>query len=571
MRQPSATLQKNRSAIPIKKALPPAESRTVVLRRSFSLVGLLAGTLFFSASLSPSLVPRAALLQGVLSGVSFTIGYGIGTFLLWLWHYLELPVPGRRATHVARTLAVLICSVVALLFLWQAMSWQNSIRVLMEMSPLDGRQPLTVGAVALLVFLLLMVPARSFQYVFSGISHRLRSRVPRRVSNALAVLLAAALFWAVIDGILFRQAMRIADSSYEALDSLVDIEIEQPREDWMTGSDASLIDWANMGRRGREFIASGPSSDALSNYLGRPAMDPLRIYVGLRSADDVESRARLALDELVRVGAFDRAVLVVATPTGTGWMDPMAIGPLEYLHAGDVATVAVQYSYLASWLSLLVEPGYGAEASRALFSKVYNYWVSLPRQGRPKLYLFGLSLGALSSERSTGLIEVLSDPPQGAVWAGPPFATTSWRSITNNREPDSPPWLPRFRDGSIVRFTSQTNVLDAQGAEWGPVRIVYLQYASDPITFFEPSMFYRRPAWLSAPRGPDVSPKLRWYPIITGLQIGVDIVLATEVPLGFGHSYAPEHYIDAWVAVTEPAGWSPERISSLKRFVMEQR
>src|SRR5690606_3421756 len=103
-------------------------------------------------------------------------------------------------------------------------------------------------------------------------------------------------------------------------------------------------------------------------------IEPLRTYVGLRSAPTVEQRVQLALDELKRIGAFDRSALVLAMPVGTGWVDPAAIDTLEYLFHGDVATVAVQYSYLASVLSLLVEPEYGAETASALFSTVYQYW-----------------------------------------------------------------------------------------------------------------------------------------------------------------------------------------------------
>src|SRR4051794_16653157 len=83
--------------------------------------------------------------------------------------------------------------------------------------------------------------------------------------------------------------------------------------------------------------------------------------------------------ELKRVGAFDRSVLVVITPTGTGWIDPSAMNAVEYLHHGDIASVALQYSYLSSPLSLLVQPEYGSEAARALFAEVYGYWTTLPR------------------------------------------------------------------------------------------------------------------------------------------------------------------------------------------------
>ncbi len=102
------------------------------------------------------------------------------------------------------------------------------------------------------------------------------------------------------------------------------------------------------------------------------------------------------------------------------------------------------------------------------------------------------------------------------------------------------------------------------GAQWGPIRIVYLQYASDPVTFFDPASVYREPAWMRGPRGPDVSTELRWYPIVTLLQLALDMSLATTTPMGYGHVYAPEHYIDAWMQVTAPEGWQPSEVERLK-------
>ena len=110
--------------------------------------------------------------------------------------------------------------------------------------------------------------------------------------------------------------------------------------------------------------------------------------------ESVDARADLALAELLRIGAFERRLLVIATPTGTGWVDPAAMMPLEILHRGDVATVSVQYSYLPSWLSLLVEPTYGRETAGPSF--VRSTGIGTPcREDRPRFFLFGLSLGAL--------------------------------------------------------------------------------------------------------------------------------------------------------------------------------
>ena len=128
----------------------------------------------------------------------------------------------------------------------------------------------------------------------------------------------------------------------------------------------SLIPWDSIGRRGKEFIVGGPTRERLTQFFNKPALRPLRVYVGLRSKDTAQERAKLALDELKRVNAFSRSLLVVATPTGTGWLDPGAVDTLEYLHRGDTAIVSIQYSYLPSWLTILVDPNLSRESAFVL-------------------------------------------------------------------------------------------------------------------------------------------------------------------------------------------------------------
>jgi uncharacterized membrane protein len=99
------------------------------------------------------------------------------------------------------------------------------------------------------------------------------------------------------------------------------------------------------------------------------------------------------------------------------------------------------------------------------------------------------------------------------------------------------------------------------------MRVVYLQYASDPVTFFDYRSFYREPDWMLPPRGPDVSPQLRWYPVVTLLQLALDMLMAITAPIGHGHVYAPAHYIDAWMEVTDVRGWSPQEIMRLKQHL----
>jgi uncharacterized membrane protein len=533
------------------------------LWRSFSGLGLMIGALFLAASLTPSLIPRSFLLQGVLGGVCFAIGYGVGVLCREIWGWLGLPFPGDRLVRALTWAAAAVAAAIVLSFLWKATGWQNSIRARMDMAPVESARPIEVAAIAMVVFVIVAMLGRLFARTFT-LSRRFVGRyVPERVSRAIALAIAAALFLAVADGVLFRAFMRISDNSFAALDALIEPQYDAPTDPLVTGSPQSLVSWENLGRAGRQFIASGPTAERIGAFIGRAAKRPVRVYVGLNSADEIEDRARLLLDEMVRAGAFDRKLLVIATPTGTGWMDPAAMDTLEYLHDGDTAIVGMQYSYLTSWISLLVEPGYGSDAARAMFRAIYSYWTRLPHDHRPRLYLQGLSLGAHGSNQSFQLEEVIGDPFNGAVWSGPPFTTQRWLDATRHRNPGSPEWLPTFGDGSIIRFTNQENHLETR-QPWGPMRLVYLQYASDPITFFSPGSLWRKPDWMTAPVGPDVSPELRWYPIVTFLQLGLDMAIGLAVPRGHGHDYAPEHYIDAWVAVTAPEDWAPADIDRLK-------
>jgi uncharacterized membrane protein len=532
--------------------------------QSLSGVGLALGALFFAAALTPTLVPRSYLTQGALAGACFAIGYGAGMLWRWLWRYLELPEPSARMRSIANALVAAACLIVVILFLWRAAEWQSSIRAVMKMEPVESAHPIKTCAIALITFVVLLAVARLFTLVAHFLSARVLHFVPRKIANVMGVLVAVLLFWSIANNLLIRTAFRALDSSFREFDALHEPERPQPTASQKTGSPASLVRWDELGRAGREFVAAGPSAAAISAFTGRPARDPVRVYVGLRGADTARSRAKLALEELKRQGGFERAALIVITPTGTGWIDPAAMDTVEYLLDGDVASVAVQYSYLNSPLSLIFQPEYGAEAARALFAEIYGYWIALPRDARPKLYLHGLSLGAMNSEKSAELFEMIGDPVAGALWSGPPFASRMWHSITENRNPGSPAWLPEFRDGRFVRFMNQNGPTVSANAPWGPMRVVYLQYASDPIVLFDYRDAYRPPAWMQAPRGPDVSPALRWYPLVTMLQLALDMAVANGTPMGYGHVYAPEHYVDAWIAVTDVRNWSPDALARLK-------
>lgn len=541
------------------------------LDRRTSGVGLVTGALFVAGSLTPSLIPRSPQIQGILAGFCFAAGYGVAVLAGALWRYLQLPRMTDRQARLLVPAMGAVALVIVTVFLLRSAEWQNDIRAAMTLPPAEGVAPFVVAGLGTAVASVLLILGKLLVALGRYVSARIAQVLPRRQARVLGVLLTILVTYQVFSGVLVRNVVSSIDQSAQALDDLIPAEQIAPDQSWQTGSAESLVAWQDLGREGRNFVATTPDPQAIAGVTGQPARQPLRVYVGLNAADTLTARADLAVRELERAGGFDRSTLVVAMPTGTGWMDPAAIEPLEHLNHGDVATVALQYSYLQSWISLLVQPEQAAEAGRALFGAVHRRWQQLPEETRPRLYLYGLSLGAHSSQQSLRLHEMLDQPIDGALWVGPPFVSQLWQTLTAERDPGSPAWLPHLTTGEVVRFTDgRQSVHD--GGPWGEVRIVFLQYGSDPIVFFRSDSAIRPPEWLASPRAPEVSPDLRWYPIITQLQLAFDMAIALEVPIGHGHVYAHVDHIDPWLAITDPPGWTPERLQALRdHFLARQQ
>jgi uncharacterized membrane protein len=448
--------------------------------------------------------------------------------------------------------------------------WQNSILEVMNQKPIEGSDPFLIMFLAIIIAFFSIGLGRLVRRGFSFMMNKIYQYIPRRISLFIGFLGALCIFIFLLNGFFGGFILGIVDSASAQVDAMTDDGAMQPTEPNKTGSSESLIAWNTLGRAGRNFISKGPTKEEISAFSGTEALDPIRVYIGLNAAPTKEEGATLALEELKRVGAFDRSILIITTPTGTGWMDPYAADTIEYIHAGDTAIAAMQYSYLQSPIALLVGPEKPREAAQAMFDKIYGHWITLPKNNRPKIYLNGVSLGTFGSESSFKLYEVIGDPINGALWAGPPFANWLWPIVTKERNEGTPMWLPTYRDSSFVRFKGQDNSLNMPNSTWGPMRIVYLQYASDPISFFAPNTLFKKPEWLEGQRGPDVSPLLRWYPGITFFQLLFDLMVSVSgAPLGHGHNYSPIHYIDGWVAITDPPQWNEEKTTQLKKLFSE--
>jgi uncharacterized membrane protein len=533
-----------------------------------SSTGFFIALIFLAFSLTPSLLPRLPLIQGVLSGIVFAVGYWTGCLFIFLWRYLELPETKNQYT----TYLQIVCSIVVGASITYAFShwtmWQNSILQEMGQGILQANQSIpTVVGVAFVIANVLILTGYVTIRLMHFIVKQVYKFIPRRISHFIGIIIAISLTFGLVNGVLIEVAFNTIDSGAAKVNQLTDTGVAMPINTLKTGSDESFIAWNTLGREGRNFIANGPSAEKISSFTGESAIEPLRVYVGLESANSVNARAELALTELKRIHAFDRSVLIITTPTGTGWMDPNAVDSIEYIHGGDTVNVGIQYSYLSSQSTLLFLPTIANKTSEAMFHTIYNYWKTLPQEARPKLYLFGLSLGSFGSEHSAKLHEIIEEPISGALWAGPPFVNDLHRDITNNRNANSPAWLPTYGDGSLVRFTSKDNNLDNYESEWGMLRLIYIQHATDAISFFSPNLFYKKPDWLIGERGPDVSPFLHWQPVVTFFQILFDLTASVQnTPIGHGHHFSPNSYIDSWVSLTDPPNWDDRLTVKLKEL-----
>ena len=521
---------------------------------AFSTIGLVVAAIFFGLSVTPSMVPRAPELQGILGGVVASIGYLVWWLAFKFLEWLGVPVARALSRNIRLGFGSLAMAVVAA-SLWKAADWQNSILAAWGLAPIDATAPLRIAVIGGAVFLGLLVAGRTFAILARTWQRRSQNVLPPRLAQAAGLVASVAIFAALVEGFAFRAALRTIDASARIADAIVLPDLEPPVSPFDSGGPNSLLAWEDLGRWGRVFVASGPSAEDIAAFWDEPAHDPIRVYIGLNAAITPEARAQLALDELRRVDGFDRAILVIAMPTGSGWLDPGSMDTLDYMARGDVATVAVQYSYLPSPVSVVVDPTAGMSEAQALFDIVYRHWTALAPEDRPQLYLHGLSLGAFLSQETVPLLDLYADPIDGALWTGSPYLSEFWQMVRARRHAASPEWRPRFGNGSLVRTTNQHGGLEPFDADWGPMRFVLLQYGSDPIVFFDWSLAWSRPAWLSGERAPDLSPEMRWIPVVTLFQVGLDMAVALGT-LGFGHDYVARDYIPAWSATLAPEGWT---------------
>ena len=547
--------------------MPAIPKTRAKLFAPFSYGGLVGALIFLGFSLTPSLLPRSPLLQGLVSGVSLAAGYGVGALVFWAgaraisWRPTER---GRRVAWITLAVAGIAFVVPAL---YVAGVWNNETRKLMTLDPVSPWTPVKALPIALIIWLLLLVIARLLRWLARAIGNLLSRWIPRSGAIVLGAVIVAIPLLVVFSGLLTK-ATTLADDVYGKTNDTTAQGAVKPTSALRSGGPGSSVTWDSLGMQGRNFIGRGPDAAKLQQFGGKPAEEPIRVYVGVESAPTAEERAQLAVRELDRTDAWSREVLVVMGATGTGWIEPQSSDSLEYPWNGDTAEVTIQYSYLPSWISFLVDKERAKEAGQALFRAVHERWAKLPANARPRLLAYGLSLGSFAQQAAftSGVPVFLRRQADGYLFAGTPNDTELWRSFENGRDAGSPQWQPVIGAGDMVRYAASPQDYADPPGPWNEPRLLYLQHASDPVVWWYWSILWSRPDWLAEPRGPDVNTKSIWFPFVSWAQVTVDQFHGTGVPNGHGHNYG-NMMVSAWAQIARPPGWTDAETARLQQLI----
>jgi uncharacterized membrane protein len=531
-----------------------------------TLPGCWGGLIFACLSFTPSLLPRGGLIQGIVCGITAAIGYGLGVLAAWVWRAFA-DRDARRPRRWAWQAFFIGGAVLFAVFFGLGQYWQFEIRKLMGVT--DYSIPLVIASpfVAALVFCLILLAGRGLRGLYRWLARLLSRWIGRRAATAVGWIAVAGLVYLVITGLLLQGLLSIANSAFSLRDTTTAEGVHQPTTGLRSGGPGSLVPWDTLGYQGRNFTGKGPATTDIEKFTHHPAMEPIRAYAGLASASDTEARAVLAVRDLERAGGFQRKNLVVVTTTGSGWVDPALVDSLEYLTGGDCATVAIQYSYLPSWISYLVDQSKAREAGRALFDVVYGAWSQLPPGHRPRLFVAGESLGSFGGEAAFSGEYDLHNRTAGALFAGPPNFNTLFREFSDHRDAGSPEVQPVYQDGRIVRFANDTAAaIPPPDQPWEGGRVLYMMHPSDPIVWWSPHLIFSRPDWIGETPGTDVLQAVIWMPFVTFWQVTADLPFSTGVPGGHGHTYTAE-YVDGWNAIMRPAGLTSQDLASLRKII----
>ncbi|WP_314500576.1 alpha/beta-hydrolase family protein [uncultured Actinomyces sp.] len=524
-----------------------------------SLIGVVGALVMYGVSVSPSLLARSWQWHAVASGVLSAVGYIVG---LTIQRFYALVVP-RLGVEITAPQSVSIAFRAVLLlgfFLWFLRWLLQSYRERKRANHLVGMRGETLGEYllgtfcAFILMLALLGIAWGLQWIGRAIVIVLSRWMPMVFALALSLLILVVIVYALTSQVLLKLGINFFTRHARKMNNRTAKGIVQPQVPERSGSPQSCSSWRAVGGQGRVFLGRGPSRADIEAVTGCSAMEPIRVYAGMpEEGQSLQSAADLVVEELHRTGAFDRSVILIATSTGSGWVDEWQVQPVEYLTRGNCATASMQYSFVPSSINFLTDLDVSEEAAVILFETIRRAVDEIPEDRRPALFVCGESLGAYASQHVfSGIVDVLSRT-DGALWVGTPAFTPMHAELTAIRHRGSPEVAPVVANGRHVRFVNVPENLwsDVYGRElgdWNYPRVVYAQHPSDPVVWWNSELVWHKPDWISEKVDGDVSLRMQYTRGATYIQVLVDMPVAGTAPGGHGHTYH-EELIPLWEAI----------------------
>ncbi|MGY1934698.1 alpha/beta-hydrolase family protein [Nocardia gipuzkoensis] len=434
----------------------------VVPPRVGTTLGIGTGVL---ASLAPGLLPRSPGAQAVLTGLLAALALGVAGVLRAILRRWAFDIDQRQAW--VRLPLLIATSVLVVGAAANAGHWQNRLRAAMGTPRIGADYWVRCALGAVLIIGLLVGVTRTLGWALGKLGWA------RGVS--LAAVVGVLLYLVGAPAVVGWR-----ESVYASANAEFDPAVVQPVSHSESGSAESAVSWASLGAEGRKFVSGAP-------------VRAVRVYVGVASAPDLDSRVALAIRELERSGGFTRSHLVVAVPTGSGWIDANAVAGFDRRFDGDVALVGLQYSYLPSWATFVFGRDAAVTAARSLFTAVERHIQGLAH--KPQLYVYGQSLGALGGNAVFADDAEQDNRTCAALWAGPPANHVR-------------------RGGATV-----------------------LANSSDPVIHWSLSQLWRAPDLTGARVD---APVPQWLPVISFAQTTADLLAALHAPPGHGHRYGTD-------------------------------
>ena len=521
-----------------------------------SLLGVIAALAMYAVSVSPSLMARSWAWHAVASGILVACGYVAGVVVQNVAQ-LVIRLTGLTISASEPVELGFRIGIGALFALWWIYAVIQSYRRARKAAALVNMPGETFGeyllgtAGAVVVSWMLLRIVGALNGLCWMLIASLDAHMPRLAAIVVSMVILFAIMFFLTSKVILRGGIGFFRRKAEQLNMRTARGIYQPVVPERSASPASSVTWESVGGQGRVFLGRGPSRLDIAQVCGGVAMEPIRVYSGMPTGGSgIEQAAATVVAELHRTGAFDRAVILIAASTGSGWVDEWQVQPLEFLTRGNCATASLQYSYVPSALNWLTGLEPAQEASAALFAAVRAELDLMDEADRPALFVCGESLGAFASQSVFESFEDVLARVDGALWVGTPSFTPMHAALTAARHKGSPEVAPVVHNARRVRFVNEPSDLrtDLYGRElgpWGFPRVVYAQHPSDPVVWWTNKLIWTQPDWLRERAGRDVSLNVEFTRFATYIQVLADLPVAGTAPGGHGHTYH-EELIPLW-------------------------